>query len=58
MRIGIAFENRDGSFNVKLDALPVNGTIHIRDEGPKDSEPAEASTLKPVPHVSEASQAA
>jgi len=31
VRIGVAFENRDGSINVKLNALPVNGTLHIRD---------------------------
>lgn len=31
IRIGVAFENRDGSINVKLNALPVNGTLHIRD---------------------------
>lgn len=31
VRIGAAFVNRDGSFTVKLDALPVNGSLHIRD---------------------------
>lgn len=31
VRIGSAWVNRDGSVNVKLDALPVNGTLHIRD---------------------------
>ena len=31
LRCGIAFENRDASFNVRLDAIPVNGTLHIRD---------------------------
>jgi hypothetical protein len=31
VRIGAAFVNRDGSFNVKLDALPVNGSLHIRE---------------------------
>ena len=31
IRIGVAFVNRDGSMNVKLDALPVNGTLQIRD---------------------------
>ncbi len=31
VRIGIAFVNRDGSYNVLLDALPVTGTLHIRD---------------------------
>jgi len=30
-RIGVAFVNRDGSLNVKLDAVPVNGELHIRD---------------------------
>jgi hypothetical protein len=36
VRIGVAFENKDGSINVKLNALPVNGTLHIRDR--KDDE--------------------
>jgi hypothetical protein len=30
IHIGIAFVNRDGSINVRLNALPVNGTLHIR----------------------------
>lgn len=30
-RIGIAFVNQDNSLNVILDALPLNGKIHIRD---------------------------
>ena len=30
VRIGIGFVNHDGSINVKLDAVPVNGTLHIR----------------------------
>lgn len=30
-RIGVAFLNSDGSLNVKLEALPVNGELHIRD---------------------------
>jgi hypothetical protein len=29
-RIGAAWKNSDGSLNVKLDALPVNGTLNIR----------------------------
>lgn len=29
-RIGAAFVNRDGSINVYLDALPVDGKLHIR----------------------------
>jgi hypothetical protein len=30
-RIGTAFANRDGSFNLYFDALPVNGTAHLRE---------------------------
>lgn len=31
VRIGAAFRNADGSLNVRLDAVPVNGTMHIRE---------------------------
>lgn len=31
-RVGIAFVNRDQSLNVVLDAIPVNGRLHIRDK--------------------------
>ncbi len=31
VKIGIGFVNHDGSINLKLNALPVNGTIHVRD---------------------------
>ncbi len=34
IRIGIAFVNSDGSINVKLDAVPVNNQLHIRDPDP------------------------
>ncbi len=30
IKVGVAFENKDGSFNVLLDALPVNGHLNIR----------------------------
>ena len=33
-RIGTAFVNRDHSINVKLDASPTNGQLHIRDADP------------------------
>lgn len=32
VRIGSAFRNRDGSLNAYLDAVPVNGTMHIREQ--------------------------
>ncbi len=35
-RIGVAFTNRDGSINVKLDAVPLSGTLQIRDYEPRD----------------------
>lgn len=31
VRIGIGFVNRDGSINIRLDAVPVNGRLHVRD---------------------------
>jgi len=34
-RIGVAFINADCSMNVLLDAYPVNGRLHIRDEAPR-----------------------
>ena len=45
-RIGAAFVNRDGSFNVKLDAIPVSGEIHVRDYVPReDREDTSGPTL-------------
>ena len=38
LEIGIATENRDGSLSTKLDALPVNGTLHIREYEQRKSE--------------------
>ncbi len=39
-RLGVAFENKDGSFNVVLHALPVDGKLHIREF--RDREDADA----------------
>ncbi len=30
-KVGVAFVNRDGSLNCKLESLPVDGELHIRD---------------------------
>lgn len=30
-RVGVGFVNRDNSINIILDALPVNGRLHLRD---------------------------
>lgn len=35
-RVGVAFVNRDGSLNVKLDAIPIGGQLHIRDAPPRE----------------------
>lgn len=35
LEIGVATENRDGSLSGKLDALPVGGTLHIREYVPR-----------------------
>jgi predicted methyltransferase len=30
-RVGVGFVNADGSINLKLDAVPVNGTLQVRE---------------------------
>ena len=40
VRIGVGFENQDGSLNLKLDAVPVNGQLQVRDYEPeRDAKP-------------------
>ncbi|MCC6805824.1 MAG: hypothetical protein IT381_00240 [Deltaproteobacteria bacterium] len=39
-RVGIAFVNRDLSLNVKLNSMPTNGELHIRDFATKDDSAA------------------
>lgn len=34
VRVGAAFVNKDGSLNIHLDAMPVNGKLQIRDYQP------------------------
>lgn len=38
-RCGVAFVNADGSLNVKLEAIPVNGEVQIRDYVPREETP-------------------
>ncbi len=43
VRAGHAFVNRDGSMNVTLDVLPIDGKLHVREAGEKrDNAPATA----------------
>jgi hypothetical protein len=37
-KIGVAFTNRDGSLNVQLECLPLDGRLHIRDYVPRAGE--------------------
>ncbi len=38
-KVGIGSVNHDGSINLRLDALPTNGTLQIRDYEPRETEP-------------------
>ena len=56
-RVGVAFLNRDGSLNVKLEAVPVSGEMQIRDHVPREAsiEPTRAlagSTQELPPQLS------
>mgnify|MGYP001814138399 FL=1 len=44
IQIGLAFVNRDGSINVRLNAFPVNATLHIRDMRNGQNEPDEPAS--------------
>jgi hypothetical protein len=49
-RIGVAFTNKDGSLNVKLDALPIGGTMQIRDYEPREEfDSANGAPARPHP---------
>jgi len=39
-KIGVAFQNNDGSFNIRLFGLPTNGEIQIREDQERDARPA------------------
>lgn len=43
-RVGVGFVNHDGSINIKLQALPVNGELQIRDY----AEPSAPTLRSPV----------
>mgnify|MGYP001771081476 CR=1 FL=1 len=35
-RVGSCFTNRDGSFSIVLDALPIDGRLVVREEQPRE----------------------
>ena len=43
LRLGLAFVNRDGSLSVRLDALPVSGSLVIRDHPAGAAPPPEGT---------------
>ncbi len=47
VRIGSAFRNRDGSLNAVLDAIPTNGTLHIRAFKPFSEREREVDEARP-----------
>lgn len=47
LRIGMAFVNRDGSLNVRLDAVPLTGQLHIRENSPRDGRDGSGEPLPP-----------
>lgn len=54
-RVGVAFENRDGSFSVLLDSLPLDGKLQIRPYEARDRVNGGAPE-RPVDRVSEPSR--
>ena len=40
VRAGSAFVNRDGSLNLYLDVLPIDGQLHVREPGERDKKEA------------------
>lgn len=37
-KVGVAFENRDGSWTLQLSALPITGRLQMRDPAPRQEE--------------------
>jgi hypothetical protein len=56
IRVGVGFTNQDGSLNLRLDAIPVNGRLQVREWEPYDRR-AEATdaTARPRPKPRDAS---
>jgi hypothetical protein len=52
VRAGSAWVNKDGSMNVLLDVLPLDGKLHVREAGEK-REPVAAASPEPSPEVSQ-----
>lgn len=54
-RAGHAYVNKDGSLNVYLDVLPMQGTLHVREPGEKrDTAPSGTVYEAPEPAMAAA----
>ena len=54
LRVGLAFPNRDGSLNVRLDAMPLSGQLQIRNDVPRSAaSEEEAPPSESRPHTKE-----
>lgn len=49
-RIGVAFENKDGSYSLILAAFPVNGRIQMRDPLPPREDDDRGDARAPARH--------
>ena len=50
LRVGMAFVNRDGSLNVRLDAVPLTGQLHIRDDVNRPNPDEAPAPSESLPH--------
>lgn len=50
LRIGTAFENRDGSWSIVLDALPTNNKLIVRE--PREEQTQREGRASPPPRAS------
>jgi hypothetical protein len=56
-RVGVGFVNKDGSITLKLDCLPINGTLQVREwepwerrtDGPEPTAPRPRLRPQPAP---------
>jgi hypothetical protein len=56
-RVGVGFVNRDGSLTLRLDAIPISGTLQVREWEPYDrrAEPSDgAGRAKAKPQAPDA----
>lgn len=58
MRVGTGWGNRDNSINIKLDALPVSGELHLREMDEEEMRKIQRpDTGREVPHAVSAASA-